>query len=300
MTEPSPRTAEPSRSAILVAQARALARGRLLPGRFDDPVAERLLDADERAAVERARCDQPPASFAERLPWEMLRATAEHMAVRTVAVDDAVLAAGHPQVVLLGAGLDARAWRLSASTDATFFEVDRPASQAGKRRRVEAAVPPLPQGRPRYVAVDLATTPLAPALTGAGFDPQLSTTWVWEGVVMYLTPTQVADTVAQLASLSSPGSLVVVHYTARSLLARVGRMLYRRAARQTGADPFAQEPNRSAWRLARLEALLAAHGFEATSDRSLLNLAADLGLAPTRPGSLRAARLLLATRVRTR
>lgn len=45
-------TRSASRTAVLVCQARAVAHGRLAPGRFDDPVALPLLRPDERAPVE--------------------------------------------------------------------------------------------------------------------------------------------------------------------------------------------------------------------------------------------------------
>ncbi len=53
---------------------------------------------------------------------------------RTVILDRA-LAASPPveQVVILGAGLDSRAWRLDSLKDTVVFEVDFPASQAWKR-----------------------------------------------------------------------------------------------------------------------------------------------------------------------
>ncbi|MEX0429529.1 class I SAM-dependent methyltransferase [Nocardioides sp. DS6] len=286
-----------SRSAVLVAQARAVADGRIAVGRFSDPVAVRLLDGDERAGVARARSSERPTTFADRVPDEMLRATAEHMAVRTIAVDEAVRAAGHRQLVLLGAGLDARAWRMSGLHDTAVLEVDQPASQADKRRRVTAAGDlPLVAARHAFVPVDLARTPLAPALAAAGFDATVPTTWVWEGVVMYLTPAQVEATLGQVTALSAPGSLLAVHYTTRSLLTRAGRALFQVAARRAGADPLAHEPNRSAWSPGRMGRLLAAHGFVTSEDRSLLDLAADLGLVPERTGSLRAGRLVLATR----
>ena len=110
---------------------------------------------------------------------------------RTVAIDDAVRDHGAAQVVVLGAGLDARAWRMPELARATVFEVDHPASQRDKQRRLGDLAPTAGQVVP--VAVDLEHDPLAPALEAAGFDPALETTWVWEGVVPYLTSDAVAE-----------------------------------------------------------------------------------------------------------
>ncbi|MGW4249346.1 class I SAM-dependent methyltransferase, partial [Nocardia sp. NPDC004722] len=101
-----------SRTAILVCQGRAVADGRLGVGRFTDPIAVDLLLEDERGIVERVRGGQVPSAVGARIEYELLSATSEVLAARTVAIDEAVREAGNPQLVILGAGLDARAWRM--------------------------------------------------------------------------------------------------------------------------------------------------------------------------------------------
>lgn len=83
-----------SRTAVLVCQGRAVAHGGLAVGRFDDPTALALLRDDERLRVERARADVPPKAWLQRMDVGLIRLQAESMAARTVAVDDAVRAAG--------------------------------------------------------------------------------------------------------------------------------------------------------------------------------------------------------------
>jgi methyltransferase (TIGR00027 family) len=124
-----------SRTAVLVCQARAVAAGRLAVGRFADPVAIRMLRPDERAEVELAR-GPVPRGWSERVTYEFLTATAEVLASRTVAIDDAVRRRGHAQLVILGAGLDGRAWRMPELAGASVFEVDQPASQQDKKERI--------------------------------------------------------------------------------------------------------------------------------------------------------------------
>lgn len=283
-----------SRTAVLVAQARAAADGRILPGRFADPVAIRLLDDAERAGVERARADVPPEGWQERMSYQFLRATAEHMAVRTVVIDDAVRAAAAPQLVILGAGLDARGWRLEALAGTTVYEVDHPASQADKQRRTRGLQP---VAEVRSVAVDLAAAPLGPALMGAGFDPGAPTTWIWEGVVMYLTPAAVEHTVAQLATLSAPGSHLVLTYSTPSLVSRLGRAALGWLGRRARADnPFADEPNRSAWSPESMRRLLGRYGFAVDADESLADAARRFGLESAHPMRLRTFRIAVTRR----
>lgn len=74
---------------MLVCQARAVADGRLAVDRFADPVAIRLLRPDEQAGVEVAR-GPVPRGWPARMTYEFLTATAEILATRTIAIDDAV------------------------------------------------------------------------------------------------------------------------------------------------------------------------------------------------------------------
>ena len=101
--------------------------------RFHDPIATRMLTADERALVERAHDDSPPSAPGERLTWERIRACAEGMVPRTVLIDDALRRAGAGQLVIVGAGLDTRAWRLGELAEVDVYSVDHPATQASLR-----------------------------------------------------------------------------------------------------------------------------------------------------------------------
>src|SRR6186713_1205856 len=74
-----------SATAVLVAQGRAVADGRLAVGRFADPTARWLLRDDELVDVDVARGEVPPTGWSARMGYEMLRASAEVMAPRTPA-----------------------------------------------------------------------------------------------------------------------------------------------------------------------------------------------------------------------
>jgi methyltransferase (TIGR00027 family) len=107
------------------------------------------------------------------------------MALRTRAFDDALCgfhASGGRQVILLGAGLDARAWRLHALRDCAVFEVDSPGSQNAKLAAVahaRVATPPLL----RFIAHDFETEgmeALPQKLHDAGLDTSAPTFTIWE------------------------------------------------------------------------------------------------------------------------
>ena len=212
-------------------------------GRFSDPVARELLDPADHVVVDRVRADRVPTEAADRMAYEMVRRTGLTMVPRTISIDAAIRGHAAGQVVILGAGLDARAWRMPELAGATVFEVDHPASQQDKLRRIGGLVPTA--GRVVPVAIDLAAERLGPALERAGFDRQAVTTWVWEGVVPYLTAGDVRATVAQIAEPSAPASRLVVNYQAKSLPPTVMR---RRDAVAAAPDPTAGPAGGRAWR----------------------------------------------------
>ncbi len=266
-----------SRTAVLVCQGRAIADGRIDAGRFDDPTAILLLTDEEQEQVEVARSGIVPQGFGERLDFERLRAVAEVMVPRTLAIDEAVTAKIGSQLVVLGAGLDGRAWRLKELADVDVFEVDHPASQAQKKSRLDRLE--LTAKSIRFVPVDFSRDSLPDALASAGHDRTSPTTWIWEGVIPYLTRDEVQSSVRAVAGLSAAGSRLVVNYQSRSLSASLGRRVMNSVARLAGSDnPMANEPWRSTWTPDGIKELLGRHGFRVVNDEDLATVAQRMSL----------------------
>ncbi|GAB3206076.1 class I SAM-dependent methyltransferase [Nocardia tengchongensis] len=283
-----------SRTAVLVCQGRAVADGRLGIGRFSDPVAVALLSDSEREMVDLVRSGAVPKSFGLRMEYELLSATAEVLAVRTIAIDDAIRAAANPQLVILGAGLDARAWRMPELSATTVFEVDHPASQAEKRDRLGDR---RPVADIHFVPVDFAEDSVTATLAAAGHDDSRPTTWIWEGVVPYLTPAEVAETLSALVTRSAPARRLVLTYPTPNRTYNYGRKAMQLLLTVSGRpNPMAREPQRSSWTPDALAALLADHAFTVTADRTLHSLADAADIEPAHR-SLRAdGHLLIADR----
>ncbi|MFD5541379.1 class I SAM-dependent methyltransferase [Streptomyces sp. NPDC127079] len=294
-----------SRTAVLVCQGRAVADGRAVAGRFADPVAVRLLRDAERGPVDEVRAGTPPKGWQARTVYESVRACAEVVVPRTVAIDEALRARVTGQLVILGAGLDTRAWRLPELARTDVWEVDHPASQQDKRARLAGAAsalrgadedglpvagPPPVARSVRFTPVDFAVDDLGAALDAAGHDPSAPTTWLWEGVVPYLTRDEVRATVAALAARTVSGSALVVNYQAPSAKAAAGRLL----TRVLGSSVTAGEPWRSLWTPQQMAALLAAYGLWVLSDDDLLTLAQFLGSPAGGRASLRSGRVAVA------
>ena len=189
---------------------------------FRDPTARVFLNEKTQrslAGLERAFRD---GTGGFRL--EFTRVMADLMALRTTAIDAAVrdaIAGGATQLVILGAGYDGRAWRMSELAGVGVFEVDHPATQGDKRARL-AELPPRVRAV-SFVPIDFEREPLGPALDSAGHDPTAPTCWIWEGVVMYLTRDAMRATLSDVVARSAMGSTMIVNYHTvnRRLLARL-------------------------------------------------------------------------------
>lgn len=201
-----------SLTAIWVAALRGLSRHDR-PGITDDPVARRLLPWPYTMVLGAA--DRAPfaAQAAMRAAAFVSRDWSRHVALRTRAIDDALTAelrAGARQVILLGAGLDARAFRLDALADAIVFEVDHPATQAHKRERVAHLRPRAREVR--FVPMDFERDDLTEELARAGHERGAPTVLVWEGVTMYLAPEAIDATLLAIATMTNPGSCLLATY----------------------------------------------------------------------------------------
>jgi len=243
---------------------RAVAHGTTPVARFADPTALALLPDDARMTVERVRANVAPKGIrahAERL-FHLQRS--QMMVARTIAIDDAIRGASSPELVILGAGLDGRAWRMPELRDVVVFEVDHPDSQRDKRARVGALTRTAREVR--FVPVDFERGSLDEALEKAGHDATRATTWVWEGVVMYLTKADVEATLAVIERRSARGSRLIVAYHSPALMLKLVGTIVRRMG----------EPLRSTFTADAMAALLAKHRFKVVRDDDLYAIGAAL------------------------
>jgi len=236
---------------------RALAHGATSESRFADPTAFTLLPDDARARVESIRNGDVPKGLRARMGHAYLAAQGKVMVARTVAIDDAVRSAAAPQLAILGAGLDGRAWRMPELSEVTVFEVDHPDSQRDKLARTAALTKVAREIR--FVPVDFTRDDLNQALASAGHDPARATTWIWEGVVMYLTQAAIEATLAVIERRSARGSRLIVLYHSPALK----RLLISLIVRRLG------EPFRSYATADEMRVLLAKYGFTVRRDENL-------------------------------
>jgi len=195
--------------------------------------------------------------------WPLTRSSG---VVRTRLIDDAItdaLEPGAAQVVLLGAGLDSRPYRLLNGSPVRVFEVDHPATQAAKCARLMEVLGALPRNV-RYLPVDFERDDLQAALERSAYDAALRSIVVWEGVVSYLSAESVDHNFRVLARLTSPGSRLIFTYVHRGALD--GSAHFAEAARWRGWVRFSGEPFTFGFEPTELPAYLAERGFALASD----------------------------------
>jgi methyltransferase (TIGR00027 family) len=173
----------------------------------------------------------------------------DYQAVRTHFFDeyfaDAV-SVGIRQVVILAAGLDSRAYRLSWPAGTTVYEIDQPKVLEYKTGILQSHGA-VPTARRCPVPVDLRDDWPA-ALTAAGFDRSRPTAWLAEGLLPYL-PSDAQDRLFEMfTALSAPGSQVAIEVFGMNSNGNTQRWL--RMRERLGLDVNVQaltyhEPDRS-------------------------------------------------------
>jgi methyltransferase (TIGR00027 family) len=172
---------------------------------FDDPFAEKLAGAAGARDL-----DAAIAASGERSTVQIV--------VRTRFWDEALLRVTERpavrQVVLVAAGMDARAYRLDWPAGVTVYELDQPAVMEAKDRLLAGDTP---RARRVPVGVDL-TEDWPSALTASGFDATVASVWLMEGLLQYLDEAEVRALFARVDELSAPGSVLLYDVVGRTLL----------------------------------------------------------------------------------
>ncbi len=226
-------------TALLVAAARAIETHR--PDSLArDAYAEHFVRAAPACAHWPGRIEEVPDGDDDPL-WGRF---ARYFGLRTRVLDDFLLTSartGPRQVVLLGAGLDTRAFRLDWPAGCSVFEVDRASVLAFKQHVLTNLSPTrnlstTPKVKRVLVPVDLRAD-WVDALTTAGFDPGAPSVWLAEGLLFYLpapAETHLIDTVHGLTTGGS--ALAFEAKLEKDLLAYRGSPIYTATREQTGID----------------------------------------------------------------
>jgi methyltransferase (TIGR00027 family) len=208
-----------SRTAEYMALFRALETKRPAGRRIcEDRFAAAFLSTPLRLVVTLSRSRPVGALLRGYIDYQWPGARTSAVA-RTRFIDDVTadaLASGGEQVDILGAGFDARAYRIAAMARVPIFEVDHPSTSAAKRSIVETVLVSIPQ-HVRLVPIDFNSQPLPNEMKAAGYNAERPTLFIWEGVTNYLSADAVDRTLCWCASAAG-GSRVVFTYVHRHVL----------------------------------------------------------------------------------
>ncbi len=210
-------------TATMVAAARALASQGTQPI-IDDPFAAPLVRAVGLEFFRRLVDGEVAPADAQDGDRDLQLET-DSIAVRTRFFDDFFLNAardGIRQSVILAAGLDARAYRLSWPPGSVVYEVDQP-KVVGFKTAAMAGLGATPTADRRTVSVDLRDD-WPEALRHSGFDPTQPTSWSAEGLLMYLPPEAQDRLFDNITELSAPASTLATEFHGDS-----GRTMIERA-----------------------------------------------------------------------
>ena len=155
---------------------------------FDDPFAK-LLAGEEAVAF-----------VAEKLQKQ----DRAYVAVRTRFFDDFLVdvATKVNQIVILASGMDTRAYRLPWSAKTQIYELDCPQVIETKKAILAEATP---NCQHCLIAADL-TQSWSHLLLNQGYQPNLPSAWLVEGLLMYLTEAEGVRLLQTIAPLTAEGS----------------------------------------------------------------------------------------------
>jgi len=175
---------------------------------FFDPFARALAGEEGMAALQLSERHNPSHED-----------TAKYISIRIRCFDDAVkhfAATGIRQVVLLAAGMDARAYRFAWSDGTTLYEVDH-SELLAKKEEIQQQEGWAPQCRRVTLGMNLEHD-WARSLVEAGFESGERSVWLIEGLFYYLEEPAVNYVLAEASKLASPGSSLLTDLVSHSLL----------------------------------------------------------------------------------
>jgi methyltransferase (TIGR00027 family) len=164
---------------------------------------------------------------------------ARYFGLRTRVLDDFLLRSVHTgstrQVVLLGAGLDARAFRLDWPPGCVIFEIDRGGVLEFKHEVLDG-LSATPKAARVPIPIDLRADWVG-ALADAGFDTTAPSVWLAEGLLFYLPTVAETNLIDMVDRLSTEGSALAFEVKLdKDLLEYRDSPLYTSTTQQIGID----------------------------------------------------------------
>ncbi|MCJ7626468.1 MAG: SAM-dependent methyltransferase [Anaerolineaceae bacterium] len=204
---------KPSDTAMFAALRRAIANKDYQNERFGpDYLAELFLPANFRFIIKftkiRANVKKKLNGFLPGLHEYMIARTAYFDRIFMDALDNKI-----PQIVLLGAGYDSRAYRFAdLISDTKIIELDIATTQNRKKECLRKAKVEIPK-HVSFIPIDFNNESLQKVLEKAGYENHKKTLFLWEGVSYYLESDSVDATLEFVSRSAHIGSAIALDYT---------------------------------------------------------------------------------------
>ena len=125
---------------------------------------------------------------------------------------------GSEQLIILGAGYDTRAHRIEGlKGKVKVFEVDHPNTQSFKIQKIKEIFGSTPDNVV-YVPVDFETEKFSQKLFDMGYDSSKKTSFVMEGLIMYIPNGAVDEILSFVVENSAKGSSIIFDYYPKSVV----------------------------------------------------------------------------------
>ena len=157
------------------------------------------------------------------------RPNLEFLTIRARLIDDAIVKGvsalnGECQIVILGAGMDTRAFRLEALSTTPVFEIDLPLVVATKKQFM--AQHDLRRDNYIQLGADLADEPWPVFLKAAGYRETVPTIWIAEGLLAYLDSDAGIDLLTKMNAMSAFKSAVIADIPTQTAQGRSPRIRF--------------------------------------------------------------------------
>jgi methyltransferase (TIGR00027 family) len=183
-----------------------------------DPLAFQFLPPGFKAIVNLTRWP-PLRALMINLSERRARGVWGGVLCRKRYIDDKLLeavGAGSQAVVILGTGLDTRAYRLAALSTVPVFEVDLSENIAYKRDKLQKLYGSVP-AHVTLVPLDFERQDLASGLASQGYRAEYKSFFIWEAVTQYLSEDGIQKTMRFLAQAMA-GSRLVFTYVRKDFI----------------------------------------------------------------------------------
>jgi methyltransferase (TIGR00027 family) len=191
------------KTSLFIAAARSIETKKQKKERlFEDPYAELLAGNEGFNLLKQAQLSFP--------------ALQETVAFRTYFIDKClyewIIEGNIKQLILLGSGMDTRAWRLPFKKNVNVYEIDFEEVLKYKNKLIDSTNrAPLSKAQKIFLQSDLTKEDWINSLKKGGFKSLQESVWVMEGLLMYLKENEVESILKEVFLLSSPGSRILAH-----------------------------------------------------------------------------------------